>query len=326
MKKLLLILLLVLAPSFLLAGQVVVAVQNAHVRSKANGQSRIVKTVHKGDAFDLLDENKHGRYYKISLDGKPGYIYETSVDVQAGEPSSEATPTSNDTPFADTTPASTDTTPTVPVSTPEVFNVPNPFDGCGKDGDATETSHADANLNRLKNRDYTDLPGDYEPILLSHVFTLFTPQVGKGQKMDTWSADDLQKVQAIEKRAVSIQGYLLLAREEGKESCNCSSDAHQDHDFHVWLGSQPGDGSTTPDRSHAMVVEVSPRVRSVHPEWVLHTLLDLAKNQTPVRISGLLMYDDEHPEQLGKTRGTLWEIHPILKIEYQQDGAWIELK
>jgi hypothetical protein len=27
------------------------------------------------------------------------------------------------------------------------------------------------------------------------------------------------------------------------------------------------------------------------------------------------MLDQEHPDQLGKTRGTLWEIHPIMRIE-----------
>jgi hypothetical protein len=32
---------------------------------------------------------------------------------------------------------------------------------------------------------------------------------------------------------------------------------------------------------------------------------------TEVRIRGWLMLDQEHPEQIGKTRGTLWEIHPI---------------
>jgi hypothetical protein len=34
------------------------------------------------------------------------------------------------------------------------------------------------------------------------------------------------------------------------------------------------------------------------------------------------MYDFEHPEQLGKTRATLWEIHPILKTEVRDGKEW----
>jgi hypothetical protein len=34
------------------------------------------------------------------------------------------------------------------------------------------------------------------------------------------------------------------------------------------------------------------------------------------------MFDPEHPEQLGKTRGTLWEIHPVMRIEIRRGGAW----
>jgi hypothetical protein len=39
--------------------------------------------------------------------------------------------------------------------------------------------------------------------------------------------------------------------------------------------------------------------------------------------------DQEHPEQLPgtthPTRGTLWEIHPIIEFEVMQDGDWVPL-
>jgi hypothetical protein len=63
------------------------------------------------------------------------------------------------------------------------------------------------------------------------------------------------------------------------------------------------------------VVEVSPRLVPVHPLWRLEKLNELVQNQLPVRISGWRMWDQEHPEQIGQTRGTLWEIHPIHRIE-----------
>jgi hypothetical protein len=44
-----------------------------------------------------------------------------------------------------------------------------------------------------------------------------------------------------------------------------------------------------------------------------------------LRISGWLMLDTEHPDQLGKTRVTLWGIHPVTKIEVWSDQEWREL-
>jgi hypothetical protein len=38
------------------------------------------------------------------------------------------------------------------------------------------------------------------------------------------------------------------------------------------------------------------------------------------------MLDPDHPEEVGKSRGTLWEIHPVMRIETAQaDGSWREL-
>jgi len=36
------------------------------------------------------------------------------------------------------------------------------------------------------------------------------------------------------------------------------------------------------------------------------------------------MFDPEHPDQIKKTRATLWEVHPVLKIEVFQNGQWTE--
>ena len=49
------------------------------------------------------------------------------------------------------------------------------------------------------------------------------------------------------------------------------------------------------------------------------------KKDQRVRISGWLMLDPEHPDQVGKTRGTIWEIHPIMQIEVNQNGQWTPL-
>jgi len=45
----------------------------------------------------------------------------------------------------------------------------------------------------------------------------------------------------------------------------------------------------------------------------------------PVRISGWLMMDPQHPDQVGNSRVTIWEIHPITRIEVFRDSWWVDL-
>jgi hypothetical protein len=73
------------------------------------------------------------------------------------------------------------------------------------------------------------------------------------------------------------------------------------------------------------VVETTPRVREFHPKWTPSALAAWIKSSAPVRISGWTMMDPEHRAHLGKFRSTLWEIHPITKIEVFQDGQWVDL-
>ena len=37
------------------------------------------------------------------------------------------------------------------------------------------------------------------------------------------------------------------------------------------------------------------------------------------------MLDPEHRNHLGRYRSTLWEIHPITKIEVFTNGKWVDL-
>jgi hypothetical protein len=73
------------------------------------------------------------------------------------------------------------------------------------------------------------------------------------------------------------------------------------------------------------VAEVSPRVRAVKPGMNSTKIKLLVDGKTRVRLSGWLMLDQEHAEQIGKTRGTLWEIHPIIIFEFQKNGQWVAL-
>jgi hypothetical protein len=127
-------------------------------------------------------------------------------------------------------------------------------------------------------------------------------------------------VERYEGTPVSVEGFLALARLEGPEACNCKKRDQDARDMHVWLTAEPGE-----DRNEAVIVEVTPRIRAKHTAWTLETLLRLAREETPVRISGWLLLDQEHPEQLEQTRGTLWEVHPVMDIEVKKGGAWVKL-
>ena len=185
------------------------------------------------------------------------------------------------------------------------------FQGCPPQGDG-----GDAQLNIRKNRTDT---GDWQPETVGNIVNLQYPaDVGK-QRRANWSSADATAVAQSEGRPLQVEGYLLLVRHEGPESPNCH-DPNQ-RDFHMWLSGSPG---TSADRAASMIVEVAPRVRALNAGWQPDSrLLGLAGRH--VRISGWLMLDQEHPEQVGKTRGTLWEIHPVLKIEVDQGGQWVNL-
>jgi hypothetical protein len=187
------------------------------------------------------------------------------------------------------------------------------FHGCSPQGEG-----GDPALNLLKNRDVP--PPAYEPFSVPQLLTN-QPQhaitAGRVPRSE-WPQAALDETHAWERKGVAVDGYLLKVRHEGPESCNCHSE--EDRDYHIWLGASPDD-----DRASAIVVEISPREVPQHPGWRLRTLQKLARDHARVRISGWLMWDQEHPEQIGKTRGTLWEIHPIHRIEVFNGGGWEDL-
>jgi len=63
-------------------GHVKVIKATANVYAEANSQSTILKKVKKDDVLDLVDSSKIGKYYKVRVGGKEGYIYGTNVKVK----------------------------------------------------------------------------------------------------------------------------------------------------------------------------------------------------------------------------------------------------
>ena len=230
-----------------------------------------------------------------------------------------------------TFPASTNT-PTVtsttsPTGTPTIISTPTPgglpdmpdkpipqsstFQGCPPQGDG-----GDPILNSLKNR--ID-EGNYVPVSFDAIFDLTWPKTVERRDRSTWSAEDTATIAKSEGIPVIVEGYIYGAKESGAESANCHATTSDMVDWHVWFTKNPGE-----DRTHSIVIEPTPRSRANH-KWTIKMMEDLAKNQTLVRISGWVFFDPEHPDQVGKTRGTIWEVHPVMQIEYQQNGQWLPL-
>jgi len=192
------------------------------------------------------------------------------------------------------------------------------FHGCAPEGDATQTTRSDPALNVLKNR--TALPsGGFTAAHFDDLAQLEVPEGVSKKHRDRWPVETLQAVEAQEKSAVQVIGFLLKTKLEGPEGPNCHSTDPADRDFHIWLANSPDD-----DKPDAIVVEITPRVRAEHPSWTRTRLNGLIAGKTRVRVSGWVLLDPEHPDQVGKTRATIWEIHPIMKIEVFSSGQWQE--
>lgn len=182
------------------------------------------------------------------------------------------------------------------------------FHGCPPGGDG-----GDQLLNTLKNRVDDGENGTFHDLSFDTLVNLSFPQDIERVQRRNWSQSDTEAVNQYEGIAVRTIGYIVAVKHEGTESTNCHSLDYRD--FHVWLAANPGD-----PKSKAIVIEVTPRVRDQRNGWSDSALASLTGEQ--VRISGWLLLDQEHPEQLGQTRATLWEIHPIIHIAVNQGGSW----
>jgi hypothetical protein len=192
---------------------------------------------------------------------------------------------------------------------------------CGPDGDLSD----DPETNHLKNR--VDVPASYHEVTFDAITNLPVPHVHTTRK--AWTTADrvlaASQITPFEGVAVSVVGFLVNnhhneVKVEGAERTNCQFTAPTEVDWHIPLAAQAGK-----HEKNSIVVETTPRVRRDHPNWTTARLNPLVNTSTLVRISGWLMFDPDHPTHLGVFRTTLWEIHPIMKIEVQQGGIWKSL-
>jgi len=178
-------------------------------------------------------------------------------------------------------------------------------------------AHLDNGTDLRKNR--IDTATAYHSLPIDAILVL--PWEGIAKRRYDWTPSDLATVTPYEGVPIALEGFLAGAKEEGKEATNCEFDTPPWHDWHLWLVQTAAEVKNA-DRTGAIVVEVTPRVRARHPAWTWEAIVALQASGARVRISGWLMFDPDHPDHVGRTRGTIWEIHPVTRIEVEQHGTW----
>ncbi|MFY9528801.1 MAG: hypothetical protein WBC04_24605 [Candidatus Acidiferrales bacterium] len=284
-------------------------IHKVNLRPDPSSTNPPVRLLNPPESVTLVEPNKTNGYYHVRTQhGEEGWVWGRNLSVvSGGAPARSAG-----------APAVGTTTSTSAIS-PD-WDKPDPVTGdfqaadgaCGPAGNDVDTP-----TNLRKNR--TDVPNSYHELPFDAIATLPYPSPAPTKRVN-WSSQQLGEIKPYEGVAVSVVGYIAAVKVEGKESTNCGWTKSSEVDWHIPLVGQAGQGE--PD---AVVVETTPRIRVSHPNWTVAALAPYKGSQTPVRISGWLMFDPEHPNHLGKYRTTLWEIHPVTKIEVSMNGQWVDL-
>lgn len=294
------------------SSQQVVTTSAAVLRRDASSQSPHISSLPKGDTLQLLDTTTSHHYYHVrDGSGLEGWVVSSRVQ-RLSSAIVEHSGSADGAQLGDWTDS------LKAWAKPPYVEVEG--GACVAVGKGNGQSRVDSATDLWKNR--IDSAESYHALPLEAVLAL--PWQGVPTRRYRWSANDSNQVAQFEGVPVVLEGYLGGAKEEQEEATNCELPQHAWHDWHVWLVPTDSEGKAG-HRERAVVVEVTPRVRASHAKWVLATLQHAHTAGTRVRISGWLMFDPDHPDQVGKTRGTTWEVHPIMKIALWDGQTWRNL-
>jgi hypothetical protein len=303
-----------------LGAQEAVATASVNVRSGQSKSSRILGHLNAGDTVTLLSPTLRRSYYHIAeSDGTRGWVYSRYLTLVGGVSAVQpaAPPAAPPTGVA----SAVDPSWEKPAPRVAVFHRSGAPD-CAAVGDPGDTA-----TDRLKNR--IDEPTAYHPVTFDAILALPYPRNHKPHRTD-WLAPALATITPYEGIPVSVTGF--IARQNGiivqnarhsrnGEATNCHATDDAGVDWHVTLVKHPSD-----PKSAGIVVETTPRVRANGHPWTPDMLTPHVAPGDSVRFSGWLMYDPEHFAQTTnydparpsgglKVRATLWEVHPVTRIE-----------
>jgi hypothetical protein len=293
--------------------QIAVAKRNTNLREGPSTSDKIILLLKTGEELELIDPEPTQNYYHVrTTEGEEGFAYAKNLTVKvapekirtelaapSGKPAEEIS-------SAWEKPAPKKTT----------------FQGqggtCPWDGDKSDPETF-VNKNRADTAEQDGIP--YHDVTWSAIALLKYPVAKPLRK--NWTVEQIAEIAPFEGAAVRTTGYLVAFKPQsgGKgEGTNCHLSASSDTDTHMALVGNVGDGEKT-----AVVIEYTPRFLKLHPKWKKSVLSPWLNSDDPVRISGWLMLDPDHRNHLNRFRSTLWEIHPITKIEVWKDNQWVDV-
>ena len=290
-----------------------VAKRNTYLREGPSTKNKIIILLKAGDELELIDPEPTQNYYHVrTMDGEEGFAYTKNVTVKlapekirkelaapSGKPAEEI---------------SSDWEKPAPKKTT--------FQGkggtCPWNGDNSDPDTF-INKNRADTPEQDRVP--YHDVSWSAIAHLKFPVAKPLRK--NWTAEQIAEITPFEGIAVRTTGYLVAFKPQSAgsgEGTNCHFSAASDTDTHMALVEDVGDAEKT-----SVVIEFTPRFLKLHPNWKRAALSPWLNSDNPVRISGWLMVDPDHRNHLKRFRSTLWEIHPITKIEVWKDNDWVDV-
>lgn len=259
----------------------------------------------------VTTSTNHAGYTHVTApDGKAGWVYSRYLSAGIGTPPA---PTPQGSGNSGTTSGLTPVSDIAALSKPAPVEASDP--ACANAG-GNSSVRLDSTTNFLKNRIHD---GSYSPVSFQAMLGL--PWQGMPTKRYLWKTDDSTRTADYEGAAVSVTGYLVAVEPKTGEACNCEKSTPDWVDWHIWIVETKIEADSM-KKKNAIVVESTPRVRKEFASrFDLTQLKQWAASHKKVTVSGWLMLDPDHPSDATGTpnknasRGTIWEIHPVMKIE-----------
>ena len=279
------------------SAQTVIVKHNVVLRSKPSSSGKNLGTLTPPTELKLVSfAVRNGYRHVVTDDGNKGWVWANNVEVQDQGDTNEGNGSGSDL-LAKLVSAHSDA-----VGQPLVENG---VTVCGPTGDTTDEKKKE--LNKNKNR--TDMPAGAAYVAIN------------------WAAlRDLPSDRSTDLPGapVVVEGFLVhrvkVENDGSGESTNCHLLGDNEVDWHIYMT----DTAELDDISQAVIVETTPRTRPLH-KWKKSDLDNVVNKNTAVRISGWLLYDFEHTGVIGTQRASVWEVHPITKIEVKRNGQWVDL-
>jgi hypothetical protein len=272
-----------LASSVSLAQQQAVASSGLNVPTGRSTSAAIVGHIEDGDAVTLLERNAKQGYFIETKDAVEGWAWAARLHVISTAPAPVTPPA--------TLPAGFDPTWARVPSNAARYHWPGATAGvsCAAIGEGSGSRY-DSTTNRWKNR--SDSSATYYDVTRDALAALPIPRNSTAVRAH-WTQTDLDALALFEGLPLRVTAFLSGVKVEGGESTNCGESDTTRVDWHVYLSR-----TAHSDHKHAVVIEVTPRVRALHPNWKTDDLQAAATNGDSVRISGWLMFDPLHYDQM----------------------------